>query len=124
VDITTRPNGVAMIVDLTGDITLYNSPDLRRMLMELLKVKSVPRVLVNLTSVKYIDSAGVACLVEALKVSRELKLEFALFGLSSVAKEVFELSRLIRVFEVYDTEEEALRGVQHDQPQRRNESAH
>jgi len=110
--ITTRQNGVATIVDLTGDITLYNSPDVRKVLMELLKIKKAPRVIVNLTNVKYIDSAGVACLVEALKVSRESKLGFALFGLSRVAKEVFELTRLIKVFEVYDTEEQALRGMQ------------
>ncbi|HVB08574.1 MAG TPA: STAS domain-containing protein [Candidatus Acidoferrales bacterium] len=111
-NIATRHNGIATIVDLTGDITLYNSPDIRKALMELLKVKKAPRVIVNLTSVKYIDSAGVACLVEALKVSRESKLGFALFGLSRVAREVLELTRLIRVFEVYDTEEEAIRGVQ------------
>ena len=111
-NISTRPNGVATIVDLIGDITQYNSPDVRRTLMELLKVKKVPHIIVNLTSVKYIDSAGVASLVEALKVSRESKVGFALFGLGDVAKEVFELTRLIGVFEVYDTEEEALRGLQ------------
>lgn len=111
-NITTHPSGLATVVDVAGDITLYNSPDLRKTLMELLKTQKVPRVVVNLTSVKYIDSAGVACLVEALKVSRESKLGLALFGLSRVAREVFELTRLIKVFEVYGTEEEAVRGVQ------------
>ena len=111
-NIAKRPSGLATIVDVDGDITLYNSPDLRKTLMELLKVQKVPRVVVNLTNVKYIDSAGVACLVEALKVSRESKLGLALFGLGRVAREVLELTRLIRVFEVYNTEEEAVRGVQ------------
>ena len=111
-NITTRQNGVATIVDVAGNITLDNAPDLLKVLMNLLKVKRDPWVIVNLTRVEYIDSAGVACLVEALKVSRALKLRFALFGLSRVAKEVFELTRLIRVFEVYGTEEEALRGTQ------------
>ncbi len=111
VHITTRPNGIATIVDVTGEITLYNAPDLRKALMDLLKVKKAPRVVVNMIKVAYIDSAGVACLVEALKVSRESKLGFALFGLNRVAKEVFELTRLINVFDVYGTEEEALSGV-------------
>ncbi|MFZ0640581.1 MAG: STAS domain-containing protein [Candidatus Acidiferrales bacterium] len=111
VNITTRPNGIATIVDVTGEITLYNAPDLRKALMDLLKVKKAPRVIVNMIKVAYIDSAGVACLVEALKVSRETKLGFALFGLNRVAKEVFELTRLINVFDVYGTEEEALSGV-------------
>jgi anti-sigma B factor antagonist len=67
-------------------------------------------VIVNMLKVKYIDSAGVASLVEGLKVSRDLKSTFALYGLSRTAREVLELTRLIKVFEVYENEEEALRG--------------
>jgi anti-anti-sigma factor len=110
-NIATHPNGVAAIVDVTGEITVDNVPRLLKWLMELLKAKKAPRVILNLTGVGYIDSAGVACLVEALKVSRELKLGFALFGLSLKAKEVFELTRLTSVFELYGTEEEALRSA-------------
>ncbi|MGH9739810.1 MAG: STAS domain-containing protein [Candidatus Acidiferrales bacterium] len=111
-NIATRPNGIATIVDVKGEVTLRNAPALLKTLMDLLKSKRTPRVIVNLTDVKYIDSAGIACLVEALKVSRDLKLSFALYGLTSVAKEVFHLTRLITVFEVHATEEEALRGAQ------------
>ncbi len=109
--ITTRQSGAATIVDAMGEVTLFNTPDLRKVLMELLKVRKAQQVLVNMTNAAYIDSAGVACLVEALKVARESKLGFALFGLNRLAKEVFELTRLIHVFDVYGTEEEALRGV-------------
>ncbi len=109
--ITKRQNGAATIVDVTGEITLFNAPDLRKVLMELLKVEKA-RVIVNMTNSAYIDSAGVACLVEALKVARESKLPFAIFGLNRVAKEVFELTRLIHVFDVYGSEEEALRAAQ------------
>jgi len=80
------------------------------MLLDLLKVKRATRVIVNLEKVRYIDSAGVASLVEGLKLSRELKSGFALFGLTKTTREVLELTRLIKVFEVYDTEEDALRG--------------
>jgi len=105
-----RQSGAATIVDVVGDITLYNSPQVRKVLLELLKEKKAPRVIVNLEQVRYIDSAGVASLVEGLKLSRDLKSTFALYGLSRTAREVLELTRLIKVFEVYNTEEEALRG--------------
>jgi len=108
-DISTRQAGSATVVDVTGDITLYNSPDVRKVLMDVLKVKRAPRVIVNLKNVRYIDSAGVASLVEGLKVSRDLKTGFALYGLSRTTREVLELTRLIKVFEVYENEEEALR---------------
>src|ERR1700721_829315 len=109
-DISTRQIGPATIVDVTGDITLYNSPEVRKVLLNLLKEKKSPRVVVNLERVKYIDSAGVASLVEGLKISRDLKSGFALFGLSRTTREVLELTRLIKVFEVHNTEEEALAG--------------
>ena len=108
-ELSTRESGSATIVDITGDITLYNSPEVRRVLLSLLKEKRIPRVIVNLGKVKYIDSAGVASLVEGLKTSRDLKSGFALYGLSKTTREVLELTRLIKVFEVHDTEEEALR---------------
>ncbi|SRR6266849_10160192 len=108
-EITTRQVGGAIIVDVTGDITLYNSPEVRKILLELLREQRVPRVILNLKKVKYIDSAGVASLVEGLKISRDLKSRFAIYGLSSSAREVLELTRLIKIFEVHENEEEALR---------------
>ena len=62
-------------------------------------MKHTQRVIVNLTQVKYIDSAGVASLIEGLKASRDAKTTFALYGLSKVAREVLELTRLLKVFE-------------------------
>jgi anti-sigma B factor antagonist len=109
-EISTRQSDGATIVDVVGDITLYNSPQIRKVLLDLLREERAPRVVVNLQQVRYIDSAGVASLVEGLKVSRDLKSGFALYGLSRTTREVLELTRLIKVFEVYDTEQDALRG--------------
>jgi anti-sigma B factor antagonist len=109
-NISTRQVANASIVDVTGDITLYNTPEVRKILLELLKDKQAKRVIVNLQNVKYIDSAGVASLVEGLKISRDMKSGFALYGLSRTTREVLELTRLLKVFEVHDTEEQALAG--------------
>ncbi|MGA8012107.1 MAG: STAS domain-containing protein [Candidatus Acidiferrales bacterium] len=109
-NISTRQFEHASIVDVSGDITLYNTPEVRKILLDLLKEKRVRRVIVNLEKVKYIDSAGVASLVEGLKLSRDLKSGFALYGLSRSTREVLELTRLLKVFEVHETEEQALGG--------------
>ena len=106
--IATRQQGTSTVVDVQGDIDLYNSPEVRKIVLEELKEKKVARLIVNLTGVRYIDSSGVASLVEGLKVARTLNSRFMLFGLSPAAREVLELSRLIRVFEVFGTEQEAL----------------
>jgi len=108
VKIAIRKLDAATVVDVSGDIDLYNSPEIRKALLEAIQDKSNQRVVVNLKEVRYVDSSGVASLVEGLKKARERNLRFILFGLSNAAREVLELSRLIKVFEVYATEEEAL----------------
>ena len=106
--ISTRQSGNTTIVDVNGDIDLYNSPEIRQVLLGALREKRAPRVIVNLAAVKYIDSSGVASLVEGLKISRDMGSRFMLCGLSEAAREVLELSRLIKVFEVFENEAQAL----------------
>ena len=106
--VSIRNVGNSTVIDVIGDIDLYNSPEIRKALMGVLKEQNAARAVINLTRVRYIDSSGVASLVEALKVARERNARLILFGLSKAAREVLELSRLIKVFEVFENEEQAL----------------
>jgi anti-sigma B factor antagonist len=108
VQIIARRIDQVTIFDLTGDIDFANSPEVRQSLLREIRDSRIPRVVMNLSEVRYIDSSGVASLVEGLKASRDLGSRFILFGLSTSAREVLQLSRLLKVFEVYDTEEQAL----------------
>src|SRR6516164_981645 len=96
------------ILDVSGDIDLATSPELRKALLRELREMRIPRVVLNLKAVKYVDSSGVASLVEGLKASRDLGSRLILFGLNSAVREVLQLSKLIRVFEIADTEEQAV----------------
>ncbi|PYU27514.1 MAG: anti-sigma factor antagonist [Acidobacteria bacterium] len=100
----------ATIFDISGDIDLANSPEVRKALLHEVRDNRRPRVVLNLSDVRYIDSSGVASLVESLKASRDIGSRFILVGLSGPAREVLQLSRLVKVFEIYDTEVEALTG--------------
>jgi len=106
--ISSRRLGETTILDLSGDITLFNSPEIRKALLSQLRENGVQHLVLNMLGVPYIDSSGVASLVEGLKASRETSARFALYGLSKSAKTVLELTHLIRVFEVHQTEQEAL----------------
>jgi anti-sigma B factor antagonist len=97
------------IFDVTGDIDLANSPEVRKALLKELRELKTPRVVMNLSKVRYIDSSGVASLVEGLKASRDAGARFILYGLSASAREVLQLSRLLKIFEVYEDEESALK---------------
>ena len=104
--ISVRDIGVAKVVEVEGDVDLSTSPDLRRTLLEALP--SVGRLALNLGAIRYIDSSGIATLIEVLKRSQHLKKDFVLFGLSPAVEEVFRLTHVVRIFRVFQTEQEAL----------------
>jgi anti-sigma B factor antagonist len=106
--ISTRRIGETAVVDISGDIDLAHSGEVRRAVLFEFREKRTPKVILNLQEVNYIDSSGVASLVEALKASRDVGARLILFGLSPIAYEVLQLSKLLKVFEIYDTETMAL----------------
>jgi anti-sigma B factor antagonist len=108
VKIAARRIDKATILDVSGNIDMSNSPEVRKALLHELREKGVSRVVLNLTAVEYIDSSGVASLVEGLKASRECGLRFVLFGLNNSAREVLKISRLLKLFEIYDDEAQAI----------------
>lgn len=107
-DIKVRHQDNAAIIDVTGDIDLYSSPQVRQTILDTLNQKTVGRVIVNLIGVKYVDSSGVASLVEGLQLSRKSQVRFSLCGLNKAPRQVLELTRLIKVFEIFETLEAAL----------------
>jgi anti-sigma B factor antagonist len=108
VQISARHLDKITVFDVSGDIDLANSPQLRKALLHELRELRVPRVVLNLKQVRYIDSSGVASLVEGLRASRDAGSRFILFGLSTSAREVLQLSKLVKIFEICDTEEQAI----------------
>jgi anti-sigma B factor antagonist len=106
VQISARRHEKVTIFDLSGDVDSANSRQLRQPVLREIQENRTPQVVVNLSAVRYIDSSVVASLVEALKASRNLGVRFILFGLSTPSRQVLQLSRLIKVFEIYETEEQ------------------
>ena len=96
------------IFDISGDIDLATSPELRKPLLRELREVRTPKVVLNLKAVRYIDSSGVASLVEGLKASRDVGARFILFGLNTTVREVLQLSKLVRIFEICENEEQAV----------------
>jgi anti-sigma B factor antagonist len=104
--ISIRDVGDAKVVEVEGDVDLGTSPVFRRTLFETLPHAS--KLALNLEAIQYIDSSGIASLIEVLRDSQRLNKEFVLFGLSPAVEEVFRLTHVIRVFRVFETEQEAL----------------
>ena len=98
----------ALVIDVKGEVDLFSSPKMRSAIIEALNSQQVSRVAVNFGEVRYIDSSGVATLVEGLQLARSKKCKFVLFGLQQRTREVLELARLDKVFDIRAGEVEAL----------------
>ena len=96
--------GPFTIILLSGDVDLQYSPDAREQILKYLN--SGHHVLVDLSEVKYIDSSGIASLVEGYQVAKSKNLQFALLGVSHRALQVLQLARLDQVFPIYNTFED------------------
>jgi anti-sigma B factor antagonist len=98
------------ILKIKGDVDLYSSPQVRKQILALANKKHA-NILVDFLEVTYMDSSGVATLVEALQLTNKNGGKLRLFNLDQPIKDVFELSRLDRVFEIYDDESKASEGI-------------
>ena len=108
-DVNTDRRDDHSVVSVTGEVDLYSSPGMREALLACI-AKKTPMVLVELSGVSYMDSSGIATLVEALQQMRDQSGRLVLVGLQQRVREVFELARLQSVFEMADTVEAALSG--------------
>ena len=89
-----------LVVKLTGDIDLEHAPQVRELLLDC--VGRDKDVVVDFTGVDYIDSSGVANLVEALQTANRQDTGFQLVSVTGQAMRVLQLARLEKVFDIYD----------------------
>jgi anti-sigma B factor antagonist len=97
-----------MIVHLVGEVDLNVSPKLRAKLKEV-TTKKAPFLVIDMAGVPYIDSSGVATLVECLQSVSRYQGKLHLCSLTPRASGVFEISRLDTVFRIFGTLEEAIK---------------
>ena len=97
------------IVRLAGDVDMHSSPKAREAILDALKQK-MP-LLVELSKVSYMDSSGVASLVEGYQTAKKQGLEFALLAVAPSAMNVLKLARLDKVFPIHASLAECLTGA-------------
>ena len=98
----------SLVVSFEGDVDLENSPKAREILLGC--VAEGRDVFVDLSAVSYIDSSGVASLVEAFQASKKKGTRFALVAVNEAAMRVLELARLDKVFTIHETLSEGISG--------------
>lgn len=89
------------VIYLRGEIDLESSPAVRQRLLDCLRESR--DLVVEMSGVSYIDSSGIASLIEAFQTARNGDLNFALCHVGEPAMRVLQLARLDRIFPVLET---------------------
>jgi len=97
--------GDFVLVRLRGEVDLSWSQQVRRTILDALGVSD--KVGVELSQVSYIDSSGIAALVEGFQNARGKGQQFGLIGSSKSVMAVLQLARLDKVFPLFGSIDEA-----------------
>ena len=90
------------ILELSGEIDLERSPELRQILDTRAKART-PALALDFRGVSFIDSSGLATLVEYCRKAQEFQGRFAVFGVTERVRTVFEIVRLQEFLGLYDS---------------------
>lgn len=100
-EVTVERNAETTVVSPEGDVDLSVSRELQGHLKTVLDDKP-ERLIINLAKVPYMDSSGVATLVEAMQRARKQSTTLVLCALQDKVQAIFEIARLDRVFAIVD----------------------
>jgi anti-sigma B factor antagonist len=96
----TPPKDRANVLPLEGEIDLHVSPNLAASLQVMIE-KKPKQLIVDLARVSYIDSSGLAALIEGMQNVQQYGGTFALASLQEPVRTIFEIARLDQVFRIY-----------------------
>lgn len=105
-EISKRESGSVIILDVNGEIDLYNAPEIKETINNLIEEKKF-NVIINLAKVSYIDSSGIGALISSLSNLKKFQGGLKIVNVSGSVRKVFELTKLTNFFEIYDSENEA-----------------
>ena len=93
---------------LEGEININSSPQLRKALDNII-TRNEKKVLVDFSNVSYIDSSGLATLIEMFQRLKKIGGYMRFSSMDQKVKNIFEITKLNKLFEIFDTQQTALK---------------
>ena len=100
------PGSNQLTVAIAGRTTVDTSPDLRSVLLGLLRRGTAPVVVIDVSALSYLDMSGIATLLEALKAARERSVKLRLAGMSGQVRALAEVAQLDTIYRAWGSEVE------------------
>ena len=96
-----------VILELDGELTLYEAPALKKKLISLLEQGKI-KVAINLANVDYIDSSGLGILISGLTNVKKKNGSLKLYNTSESVRTLLTLTKLNNIFEFFESEDEVI----------------
>ena len=107
--ISERTNGAVVVLDLKGKITLGEGDELLKDKVNSLVSQGHKKIVLNLADVPYIDSAGLGEIVRTYTTVSRQGGSLKLLNLTKRITDLLSITKLLTVFETFDSENEAVR---------------
>ena len=107
-NIETKENNGVFVLYIKGEMDLNSSPDVKKEFDKIVEAKHF-NIVINFQDMPYIDSSGLATIVDFFKTIKENDGQLILCELLEKVKKLFVITRLDKLFKIIDTEEQALK---------------
>lgn len=107
-NINERQAGDVTILDMSGKITIGEGSVALRTAIRRLLEEGKKRILLNLSGVSYVDSSGIGELVSSYTAINKEGGQLKLLNLTQKIQDLLTITKLLTVFDTYDSEAEAL----------------
>jgi anti-sigma B factor antagonist len=97
----------ALICKAEGEININTSPELRKAFDNFINNKAT-KILMDFGQVSYIDSSGLATMIELLQRLKKVGGKFRICNMNQKVKNIFEVTKLHKLFDIFDKEDTAL----------------
>lgn len=110
-EIQRKQVGDVVVLEISGEIDLYNAPTVKEKIREETEKGNI-NIVVSLDKVSYIDSSGIGVLISSLSNVKKVGGGLKLANVYASVRKVFELTKLTSFFEIYDSVDDAVKSFQ------------
>lgn len=110
-ELKVRKSSDIYIIDINGEMDLYNSFRLKELIVKMLDRK-VSKFVINMENVGYIDSSGIGALIYVCSTIKKLNLKLLIVNVRGAVKKVIELTKLMGYFPIAGNVVEGVRKLQ------------
>lgn len=105
-----KESGSHIVVYLNGRMDVHLASEIENELNDIIQKNNQKSIVLNLDDVEYMSSSGLRVFVSLMRTLKESNRNLKLCNLSLAVRKVFEVVELMDMFDIYESEEEALAG--------------